>query len=276
MGLFSFLFKKEEISAIQIQSRETYNFLVVAALQEELNAFLTLISNLKKVGKKAGGAVEYQYSFGKRQLTILTFSCNKMGMPFNSAALMRIVMIHQPIYTFFIGTCAGLHPSKQKTGDVLVPHFIFNHESGKYNDKGEFESDYMSFDTDEEIRKSAEIIKNKVSKQFNVTTDDNFCSGGAIVDDKVKKENILKESARKVSGLDMEAFSVACINSILKSEGKKLGVIKGIMDFGENRTTDEREQGKKLAMLNSAKFVLELIEYIDEDIMGSKEVVRLQ
>ncbi len=43
-----------------------------------------------------------------------------------------------------------------------------------------------------------------------------------------------------MTGLDMEAFSIACINNILKAEGKKLAVIKGIMDFGENKSESEK------------------------------------
>ncbi len=110
-----------------------------------------------------------------------------MGMPYNAASIMRIMSLHEPIYTFFIGTCAGLYPDIHKAGDILVPHFIFNYESGKYGEDGEFESDYISFDTDEDIRKYAEIIKTRVSKQYSVTTDENFCSGGAVIDNPEKK-----------------------------------------------------------------------------------------
>lgn len=265
MGIFSSLFN---YSTGLVTSKPTYNYLVVAALQEELNAFFDLTSHLSKKARKEGGAIELIYKKGKREIKILAYSPNKMGMPYNAAAIMRIILLHQPIYTFFIGTCAGLYKDKQKPGDILIPHFIFNYESGKHTANGDFQSDYVSFETDDEIRKFAEIIKNRVSKQYNVTTDENFCSGGAIVDNHEKKEKIIKDSARKVSGLDMEAFSIACINSILKEEGKKLSVIKGIMDFGEDKSESEKEQNKKLAKINSAKFALELIDYIDDNIMG--------
>ena len=263
------------IKQAHISTKRSYNYLVVAALQEELNEFYNLTSKLGKHTKLAGGAVELIYKMDKREVTVVAYTPNKMGMAYNSAAIMRIIQLHQPVYTFFIGSCAGLYPAKQNPGDILIPHFIFNYESGKYTTSGIFESDYMSFDTNDDIRKYAEIIKNRVSKQYNVTTDENFCSGGAIIDNTEKKKEIMKDAARKVTGLDMEAFSVACINNILREEGKKLSVIKGIMDFGEDKTASEKENNKKLAMVNSAKFALELINYIEENVMNAEQDVSI-
>ena len=106
-------------------------------------------------------------------------------------------------------------------------------------------------------------------------TDEHFCSGAAIIDNAAKRDEIKSIAPRKVSGLDMEAYSIACINNILKVEGKKLSVIKGIMDFCENKAGSEKAENKKLAISNSAKFTKELIMYIDEHIMGPKQGIQI-
>lgn len=269
MGLFDGWFSKPKN---ELSSKKTYNYLVVSAIQEELGEFYKLSSKIKRHERVAGGAVVLSFEIEKkRQIEILTFSSNKMGMPYNAAAIMKIICTHEPVYTFFIGTCAGI-TTDHSPGDVLVPHQIFNYESGKHNSAGNFEPDHIGFETDDDIRKYAEVVKNRVSNHFKVVTDENFCSGAAVIDNPTKKKEIISHLPRKVTGLDMEAYSIACIQNVLKSEGKKLGVIKGIMDHGENKAQSEKSKNKELAITNSAKFTLELIKYIDENILGPKEI----
>ena len=151
-----------------INVKPSYNYLVVAALQEELNAFTSLTSKIRKVKSLETGTDELSYKMDNsaNEIKILSYATTKMGMSYNAAAVMRIIQIHQPIYTFFIGTCAGLYPEKQKCGDVLVPHRIFNYESGKHSEDGRFEPDHTCYETDDDMRRYAEIIKNKVSRQY--------------------------------------------------------------------------------------------------------------
>jgi nucleoside phosphorylase len=270
MSIFSRLFKTPDQS---LTNNPTYNFLVVAALQEELSAFTDLTSKLQRIQKLRTGAVEYNYKkTPKKSVKILTYTSNKMGMSYNAAAIMRIIINHQPLFTFFIGTCAGLDSEEQKPGDVLVPHFIYNYESGKHKDDGTFHPDHICLETDEDIRKYAEIIKKKVDKDYSVFTDENFCSGSAVVDNPEKRKQIVQQIPRKVTGLDMEAFSLACINSILKEEGKKISVIKGIMDFGQDKNKSEKASNKDKAKINSAKFALALIDYIDENVLSVTDI----
>jgi hypothetical protein len=66
----------------------------------------------------------------------------------------------------------------------------------------------------------------------------------------------------------MEAYSIACINYILREEGKKLSVVKAIMDFGENKEIGDKNMDKEIAMKNSAKATLEIIKYIHTEIIN--------
>jgi nucleoside phosphorylase len=254
-----------------ISSKKSYNFLVVAARQDELSAFIDQTDNLKKGEKVEFGVRELRYVEKKLQIEILTYTSANMGMAFNAASIMRIICKYQPMYTIFIGTCAGLNSDKNKCGDVLIPQNIYNYESGKHKDNNEFESDHNCFSTDDDMRKYAEILKNKLDKKINIIADEHFCTGSAIIDSKQKKDEIISRLPRKVTGLDMESYSIACINYILREEGKKLCVVKSIMDFGEKKTESEGNDNKKLAMYNSGKVTLELIKYIHNEIINNRK-----
>ncbi len=263
--------KKKEVS---IPSQ--YDYLVCSALQEELIAFYELSSSFKSKKHIEGGAVEVSLKIKNRKVKILTFASGQMGMPYNAASIMKVIVKHNPTYSFFIGTCCGLNKPKQKYGDVLVPNFVYSYESGKHEENGNFKSDHICFETDRDIRKYAELIKGKFDSKFKVYSDENFCSGSAVVDNKLIRNKIIKASPRKVTGLDMEAFSIACINSILNTDKQNLSVIKSISDFGENKSKSEAKKNKDLAKNNSAKFALALLKYIEENITQKKKKIILK
>jgi nucleoside phosphorylase len=253
-----------------LQEKETYHFLVAAALQEELNEFYEMNRKFKQRVATDGSAYEISFTRNKNLIKIITYTPNKMGMPFNAAAIMNIVNIHKPKYTLFIGTCAGLTNQKRKCGDVLVPFRVFSYESGKY-EKGGFSPDYVTYETGEVLRREAEVLKNRRrGKTFDVFTDEDFCSGAAVIDDETKRSEIIKNSGRKATGLDMEAFAIACINSIVDAD-QELLVIKGISDFALNKSTNESEGGKKKAMKNAADFAFELIVHLQDNFVAPKK-----
>ena len=198
-----------------------------------------------------------------------------MGMPFNAAALMNIISLHEPIYTIMIGTCACI-AKEHKLGDVLIPDRVFSYESGKY-EKGVFKPDYAAHSTGDELRKQAELLKSELTPAklgYNVTTDEDFCSGGAVVDDLDISQEIIRRCGRKLSGLDMEAYSIACINTVLKGN-KELLVVKGISDYAKDKAESEEGGNKELAKKNSADFAYVLIKHLQETIFGYDQDVTI-
>lgn len=257
----------------KIARKETYNFLVVAALQEELNEFYKLEKSFSKKIEKEGGAFEVEFEFNGNNIKILTFSPNNMGMPINATFLMDIILKHNPIYTFMIGTCACLN-DKHQIGDVLVPDRIFSYESGKY-ENGKFMPDYFAHSTSGKLRKQAELLKSMIGKkQFSVIADEDFCSGAAVVDDIKIVEKIKRIGSRKLSGLDMESYAIACMNTLFKGE-KELLVIKGISDFAKQKSEAEKKGNKELAKKNSAKFTLQLIKHLQKNTFIHDKKVKL-
>jgi|GEM_PF-2107556 len=237
-----------------------YKYLVASALQEELNSFLQKL-NPEQRHLPSGVVLSYYEHHGKK-IEVLAYSADKMGMPYNAAKLMQIIMMYRPRYILYIGICAGLklHP----LGTVLIPKKVFSYESGKL-EKGKFLPDYNSYDTSEFLRKCASDLNDKDFNSFGykVTTDEDFSSGSAVINDEGKVTEIIEKGARKLSGLEMEAYSVACINDILKPASEAL-VIKGISDRAVNKDDSEIDGSRDLAKRNAADFALRLISYMEE------------
>lgn len=238
----------------------TYKYLIVSALAEEIQPFYALNPTLMKRVPLQTGAEAAVLKFPNSEQLILTFASARMGMPHNSASIMQIIEKHQPAYVLFIGTCASLKKDAV-IGDVLIPKTVFNYELGKY--KGStFHSDNASYNMSEQILRYAESLSKSKPKprwlKFRAITDDDFSSGSVVVDSASKRKDIRARASRKANGLDMEAFSLGAIQHLQK--GKEIGIIKGVMDKGANKT----DHYKKKAMKNAARFAYELLFFIEK------------
>ena len=259
----------------KVTVKETYNFLIVAALQEELNEFYKLEKSFSKKTKKDGGAYEVEFECKGNMVKILTYTPNKMGMPINAIHIMDIISKHNPYYIIMIGTCACLN-NKHMIGDILIPDRIFSYESGKY-ENGNFKPDYMAHSTGETLRKQAESLKFNLGKKikYNVTTDEDFCSGAAVIDDSEIVRRIIDIGSRKLSGLDMEGYALACMNTLFKGD-KEVIVIKGISDFANKKAESENRGNKELAKINSSKFALHLVKYLQNTVFAFPAKVKFK
>jgi len=243
---------------IPVQKR-TYKYLIASALVEEMQAFYNTNPEFSNRVSHEGEVEATDFTFSNSKQTILTFACARMGMPHNAAAIMQIIEMYQPVYVFFIGCCATLKDNGVSMGDVIVPKTVFNYELGKY-EGFTFKPDNESYKLSERILRYSESIVNKNPSwlSFKVSTDDDFSSGSVVVDSARKKRKIKKRASRKANGLDMEAYSLGAIQYLQKY--KHIGVIKGIMDLGHNKT----DQDKSIAINNAAKFAYELLLHIEE------------
>lgn len=249
--------------------RPTYKYLVVSALPQELQAFYAIneaFSKRIRIDQEIG-VYKTKIKFATSEQPILTFTSGVMGMPHNSAAIMQVIERHQPVYILFIGTCASLKDNA-KVGNVIIPKSVFNYELGKLT-RLSFSSDHESYKMSKTIPEHAESIRSSTPDwlNFDVVTDDDFCSGSIVVDSCFKKWWIKKRAPRKVNGLDMESYSLGAIKHLQPS--KIVGVVKGVMDLGTGKTDD----AKTLAMKNAARFAYELLCYIEaEDTRAAAEL----
>ena len=250
----------------------SYKYLVVSALQEELDEFLLRINPHREQLEDDVVLCKCQVNHNSI-VEVLTFSADRMGMPYNAAKLMQVILRFRPTYVLFIGICAGL--KNHSLGSVLIPRRAFSYESGKY-ENGNFYPDYTVYDTSGFLRKTAQSLKTENLGVFGyaVTTDEDFCSGSAVISDNAKVQEIKDNGARKLSGLEMEAYAVACINEILKPNCELL-VIKSISDKAIDKDVTDEAGAREKAKKNAADFALRLIKYIEERKLGNKKVYEL-
>jgi nucleoside phosphorylase len=241
------------------EKKPNFKYLIASALAEEMYAFYQTDDAFAKRIRIEGEVEATKIKFEHTEQTILTFASARMGMPHNAAAIMHIIEKYQPVYIFFIGCCATLKESDVKMGDVLIPKTVFNYELGKIKQK-KFMPDNESYKLSERILIYAEsLTKSKPDwLNFGVSTDDDFSSGSVVVDSALKKKSIKKLASRKANGLDMEAYSLGAIQYLQKY--KHVGIIKGIMDLGKNKS----DHNKPLAIKNAAKFAYEMLGHIEK------------
>ncbi len=246
----------------------TFKYLIASALAEEMQAFYATDKAFSRRIPLEGEVEATKLTFDQSEQTILTFACARMGMPHNAAAIMHIIEKYQPVYILFIGCCATLKDSGVKMGDVVIPKTVFNYELGKYK-RWSFEPDNDSYKLSERILKYSESLANSKPNwlNFEVSTDDDFSSGSVVVDSASKKRRIKKLASRKANGIDMEAYSLGAIQYLQKY--KHVGVIKGIMDLGKNKTDND----KALAIKHAAKFAYEMLGHIEKS--ESRDILSL-
>lgn len=244
---------------------ESTPILIASALHQELTPFLKKHKWTPEAHDKNVKRLNFANSKGQK-FNLIAYSLNQMGMPLNGVALTKVIEQYNPRYVIFIGSCAGLNPKTSKNkdgnteGDVLIPEYIYAYDSGKYNDKGEFKIEHRHYDVGRNIRGiAADMLEVKVQgRRFKVTQDCGFCSGASVMSNKERINEITKSSNRKLAGLDMEAYVLACINNQFPLT--ETLVIKGIMDFGKKKS----DSFKKKALDNSATIANDLVKYIIE------------
>lgn len=239
-----------------------YHIMVASALNEEMAPFIKYHKGNWKYLNKEKTLKTFKIKNSKgTEFNVLTYSVDKMGLPVNGVALTDVIRKFSPRYVLFIGTCAGLHPDNHNEGDVLIPEYVYAYDSGKYDDKGKFKVEHRHYDLSQTLRTLAsDMFEEKAKYRFNVEQNCGFCSGASVVSNKTKRKQIIDGKNRKVAGFDMEAYSLAVINQFCS--GVETIVIKGIMDFGEQKDDKFKTKAKN----NCAKVANDLIHYIVEHI----------
>jgi nucleoside phosphorylase len=261
-AFFGFSTASIEFSPSIKNDKPYYHILIASALNEELNPFLRLHRGKWSYLDKAKSLKTFKIKNSKQtEFNILTYSVDKMGLPVNGIALTDIIRKYQPRYVIYIGTCAGLHPTENNEGDVLIPEYVYAYDSGKYDDKGIFRVEHRHYDLSQTLRTMASDMIEKNSKyRFGIEQNCGFCSGASVVSNKTKRNQIIKGKNRKVAGFDMEAYSLAVINQFC--DDVDTIVIKGIMDFGEKKDDKFKTKAKN----NCARIANDLIIYMIEHI----------
>jgi nucleoside phosphorylase len=247
-----------------------YTYLVAAALQEELHAFIKLTGGKQSMPDSD----EVSILIGHEEHKVAVFSADKMGMPYNAGAIMDVYHRLKPKFVLYIGTCAGL--GDYDFGTVMIPIRAFSYESGKLSE-GNFLSDYIAYDFGMQLRKWAGdcAYSEEASLPYKVITDEDICSGAAVVDDYQRVAEIRNKGSRKLRALEMEAFALACLNHMLQGMCEFL-VIKAISDKAMKKDEAEKNNGKEIAKANAADFAFRFLKYLINTRPGKPEPKRIK
>jgi nucleoside phosphorylase len=166
-----------------------------------------------------------------------------------------------------LGICAG-NKDETDLGNIVVADSSFNYQAGKIVDN-EFFADGGELQLDGYLQNLITTTKDNfshdISKECDPKGDYTFpklvigqmISGSAVI----KQENFfntLKHKSRKITALDMEAYSVFVAANMTNCNKTKALVIKGVQDFADLQKNDKYRQH---ALLVCAKYFYKLCDY---------------
>lgn len=212
--------------------------------------------------------------------TVLLATDDRMGIAAATCLSTKVIAKFSPSYLIMAGIAAGVKDKKKNYGDILIANFTWNYESGKYRynqktRKTVFEPNPEQIELDATIvhlindLKSDPSILQIIHNSFKETPSNlkpktvlniflgAIASGSAVLADKNKIDSI-KESNRKLIGIDMETFGVYYAAQKFSYNNKTKAIsIKSISDFADYRKNDKF---RKFAAFTSAMFIYYLIK----------------
>lgn len=177
----------------------------------------------------------------------------------------------EPKIILFVGTACGLDREVLKYGHVVVVEKAYDVEAG--SESPEFEPVKplrVQSSTDHVVAIAKKCIQLEQWKQrIQEKIGENepvACLGSVATTHKVVKSNksptfqrIKEHWGDRVVALEMEGYGFLQQTSLEKTWAI---MIRGISDFGENKTRAEQADSKKCAMLNASAFTFELLANI--------------
>lgn len=260
---------KNNISSTQYK----YDIGIICALNNpEFKHILKLSKDWKPVNI-INSSIEFYETVFKRngkELSVIAVSINQMGMVATSILATQMIELFRPKYLTMTGIAAGI-PNETELGEVLVIEYSWDYNSGKIktNDDGskKFEVDMRQESLDRDLYNNMNVLKNDTTFLNNLHTKyegtkpktyleisiGHVASGAAVI----ANEDITKEvslQARKLKGIEMEAYGlISAANNATRPKPKPL-VIKAICDFANK---DKNDDIQDYAAYTSARILYE-------------------
>ena len=212
-------------------------------------------------------------------LNIVAASSNQMGMVAATDLTNKILYNFKPKIVIMCGIAAGFSGN---FGDILIASSCDDYGNGKLESKRkridkkilvveEFKPDPNQVQINGDLKNPISQLKRKrtyldeISDSFNGTKPENplnvifgpFASGAGVIASKRFIDERLKKNARKLIGIDMEAYGVyyACYYGI-NPKPKFFLSIKSLSDKGDNLKNDKFQ---KYASYTSAQYAYSLL-----------------
>lgn len=245
-----------------------YDLAIICALEEEYQHIknLPVIWEKKKInGTLYDTAIfnlDKNNSSKKNSIRVVAKVMMRMGMVEAATFSTKILNDCRPQYIAMSGIAAAIESSDLKLGDILIPEYVYNWQSGKFK----IDKDSPIFDDDVKKLNLEKVVMDEVDNYINaisarkislyadilekyqdkyedagITTvprifKNEMVSGSAVVADRGIVKDYIEQ--RNVAGIDMEAYGVFYAAYSATKYGAEAIVIKGICDFANEDKDD--------------------------------------
>ncbi|HCB1270131.1 5'-methylthioadenosine/S-adenosylhomocysteine nucleosidase [Klebsiella quasipneumoniae] len=260
-----------KIKLIAAQPPQKFDVVIFCALEKEANAYEGLTDTWGPL-KTISGLICREVRIGEFNVVIVR--ANRMGLVAAAIGSALAIERFEPRLICMSGICGGV-ADVTKIYDVLITQTCHQHDAGKWSKDG-FKSEHYDVQLDISIHyklieiasndtirnlyagidaAAEELPRNKNILNGNVITDAITSSGSAVVAEDGRISS-LSVGQRKLSGFDMEIYSVYEAARHAHNRTAFFAAKTVVDDGGSNKGDDFH----RIGCLLSAKFVVEAIK----------------
>lgn len=206
-----------------------------------------------------------------KETTIAIFKQCNMGLVSAAATVTYAIQLFNPKMVLMCGVCAGVKRGIN-LGDLVVFSPVFEYGAGKYNN-GIFTPDYRQRQLNGCFKPTVykmcndKVLTRKIKDEWAYDKPDtelaiHICaagSGAAVVTDEDAVKRITGHQ-KELGAIDMEAYAVAEVASIVAHHEIPWLVVKGVQDFA---TPLKNDRYRMYAAYASAMFMKKFLELIN-------------
>jgi tetratricopeptide (TPR) repeat protein/nucleoside phosphorylase len=256
--------------------KETIDFVIITALEEELDAVLDKLPNAQKLSPSAEDIrvyyrVELPVTFPdlvNHTYMIIALSLLNMGRVEAANATSDAIRRWQPRYVILVGIAGGIGENEVRVGDVLISDQIIDYELQKLTPEGDLPRDSIHR-ADPRLIIAAQNLRgrdwlNLIKEKRPEEGQPKRVIGPIATGDKViaRKEVLLQITKRwpKLIGVEMEAGGAASA-SFQAASGPGFFMVRGVSDLAdENKDSDKVKNWRLYACDVAAAYTITLLQ----------------
>lgn len=260
-----------KLKLLATQPKKKYEFVIVCALDKEINAFEGLTDTWGTL-KTISGLVCREVQIGAYKGVIVR--AHRMGLVAAAVTATMALERFEPRLICMSGICGGI-AGESGIYDLLVTQICHQHDAGKWSNEG-FKSEHYDVQIDVDVHnKLLEVCSDDRLKEFlleglnpsksefpaklervscNVKADVPTSSGSAVMAEDGKTSS-LASGQRKLAGFDMEIYSVYEAARLAANKPAFFAAKTVVDDGGKNKG----DKFHRIGCLISAKFIVKAI-----------------
>lgn len=260
-----------KIKLLATQPEKRFAFLIVCALDKEVDAYETVVDSWGPV-KTIAGLICREIQIGIHKGVIVR--AHRMGLVAGAVVASMALERFRPRLVCMSGICGGVKDESEMY-DLLVTQICHQHDAGKWSSTG-FKSEHFDVQLDVDVHTKLveicsevglvpallenlnagvkEVPKGMERVQTKVRSDAATSSGSAVIAEDGKTAT-LSVGQRKLAGFDMEVYSVYEAARFATSKPAFFAAKAVVDDGGKNKG----DQFHRIGCLISARFVARAI-----------------